>query len=334
MKIGVYPADHSACGHYRLILPALALAEEGYDVTVHFDGVGMANAIVREHKDGTCTVLGGTLPDEDVIVLQRPSAPDVAAFIAYLVEHGKHVVVDVDDRFDAIDSRNSAWHYYNHSPLAIRSLRSGLAAATVVTCSTPDLAALHGGLVVENCVPATYLDLAGARDPVVGWTGSLAVHPRDLAVVGGGFARALDAHPDWSVRIVGEAIGTGTQLGLPADPPGTGWLHIRQYPEAVARLGLGLAPLEDTPFNRAKSWLKALEYSALGVPFVASALPEYARLGAGTLATNPRQWKGAVNALLADADRRDEQVAANRTIAERWTIENRLDTWVAAWIPR
>ena len=64
------------------------------------------------------------------------------------------------------------------------------------------------------------------------------------------------------------------------------------YTSSVAELGVGLVPLLDSAFNRAKSWLKGLEYAALGVPFVASPTPEYVKLaglGAGLLADDPFQ---------------------------------------------
>src|SRR5689334_24701002 len=46
------------------------------------------------------------------------------------------------------------------------------------------------------------------------------------------------------------------------------------WPRALSALGIGLAPLADSTFNRAKSWLKPLEMAAVGVPCVMSALPD------------------------------------------------------------
>ena len=39
---------------------------------------------------------------------------------------------------------------------------------------------------------------------------------------------------------------------------------------------IGLAPLLDTPFNRCKSPLKAMDYAALGIAVLASDMPVYA----------------------------------------------------------
>ena len=59
-------------------------------------------------------------------------------------------------------------------------------------------------------------------------------------------------------------------------------------PHEWPRWAAGLAPLEDTPFNRAKSDLKFLEYSALGLPTVASRVTPYLGIDAhgGVLADN------------------------------------------------
>ena len=39
-----------------------------------------------------------------------------------------------------------------------------------------------------------------------------------------------------------------------------------EYPRLWDGVGVSLIPLEDVPFNRAKSWLKGLESCAAGVP--------------------------------------------------------------------
>ncbi|HBY06439.1 MAG TPA: hypothetical protein DEH22_01100, partial [Chloroflexi bacterium] len=63
----------------------------------------------------------------------------------------------------------------------------------------------------------------------------------------------------------------------------TSWepIHTLDYAQFAAEFSteefdIVIAPLEDNSFNRAKSGIKFLEYSALGVPGVYSALPPYA----------------------------------------------------------
>ncbi len=75
-----------------------------------------------------------------------------------------------------------------------------------------------------------------------------------------------------------------------------------KYPELL-KFDVGMIPLRDTPFNVAKSDIKGLEYAASGIPFIAAALPEYARLwadweGCFHLAKRPKDWISGINRYL------------------------------------
>jgi glycosyltransferase involved in cell wall biosynthesis len=119
------------------------------------------------------------------------------------------------------------------------------------------------------------------------------------------------------------------------EPEATGPRELlTEWPEAVATLGIGIAPLTDTKFNSAKSWLKPLEYSALGVPWVASPRTEYARLhalGAGLLANKPRNWATQLRALINSAALRDDLSQRGREIAAQLTIEKNAWQYAEAW---
>jgi glycosyltransferase involved in cell wall biosynthesis len=329
MKIVVLPSDLAGCGHYRMIYPGEAVAAIGIDVQIVSDGILIPDATVSSSDDKPWEILSGTVPDADVVVIQRPSHPSVEAAIRYLKSKGIRIVVDIDDRFEAIQPSNRAAYYYKSKE--IRCLNMSIANADVVTCSTPELAELHGGILLENCVPESYLNIPDEHENVIGWSGTLAVHRDDLRVVGSGVSRTV-IDTDWGFRVVGESTGVGNELGLPGDPEQTGWLPIGDYPAEVAKLGIGIAPLADTVFNRSKSWLKTLEYSALGVPFVATDLPEYRRLGVGLLASNQRQWKGMLSTLLNDPMRREDMRLAGRAAARQWTYEKHAERWADVWV--
>lgn len=333
MKINVYPADQQGCGYYRMIFPAMAMIEQGHEVEIHWDGELISNASVQQPKDddwGKWEIVDvKDIPDADVVVLQRPSHPAVEATIRFLKKHGIQVVVDIDDRFDAIPPKNMAWSHYRGANL--KHMHRAISEATVVTCSTPDLASLHGGILIDNCVPKRYLDIPDDHDQVVGWAGTLAVHKDDLSVTSGAIGQVMRNNPDWQFRVVGEAKGVRSELALPDEPQETGWLEVQDYPDHVAKIGIGIAPLADTRFNRSKSWLKALEYGALGVPFVASRMPEYERLGIGMLADNRRQWQGMLSALIKDPIRQDDMRLAGRAAARQWTYEGNVHKWAEVW---
>lgn len=70
------------------------------------------------------------------------------------------------------------------------------------------------------------------------------------------------------------------------------------YPSALAalRADIAIAPLVDTPFNRCKSALKLMEYGALGLPVIASAITPYATAPVLRAASH-EQWLAALREL-------------------------------------
>jgi hypothetical protein len=106
------------------------------------------------------------------------------------------------------------------------------------------------------------------------------------------------------------------------------------WPRELARLGVGLAPLSNSRFNRAKSRLKLLEMAALGVPCVVSPRSDYVRLhelGVGTLASSPNDWYREVGRLLRVEAARLEASARGRVVARSLTIENHAHLWWNVW---
>ena len=79
------------------------------------------------------------------------------------------------------------------------------------------------------------------------------------------------------------------------------------------------------------SWLKPLEYAALGVPCVTADMPEYRRLGVGIQASKPKHWKAALIKLMTDEQARSDVVAHGLETAAQWTYEARADQWWDAW---
>ncbi len=98
------------------------------------------------------------------------------------------------------------------------------------------------------------------------------------------------------------------------------------------RWDIFLAPLEDSLFNRCKSGLKFLEYSALGIPGVYSRLEPYAELVIhgenGFLAADLSEWGEFLRRLILDPELRlGIGKAAKETVANQWL----LDTHAAQW---
>jgi hypothetical protein len=344
VKVVCYPADAGGCGHFRVTWPAQALAAAGHDVEIRPpENRGLKLRI------GPGETVDDVLDcDADVMVFQRLTHQWMAEAVPLLRAKGVAVVVDVDDDLTCVHPRNPA--YESMHPRGAGRMRGGQVhrhswthltdacrAATLVTASTPALLeryARHGrGIVVDNYLPDHYFGVAHTDSGVIGWPASLASHPDDPAPVGGAVARLVSEGADF--RVVGDPTGVGAAFGLTADPQGRTGVDVHGWAAAVAAdIGVGIAPLADTRFNAAKSRLKPLEMSALGIPWVASPRVEYAKfhaLGAGVLADTPRRWYRELRRLVRSEAARTELAQAGRAAADGQRLTANAWRWLEAW---
>lgn len=340
MKVYVYPADQWACGHYRLVWPAEAVSGD-LDVTIVDPGDPRYALGGKVDPDGRVHEVFGP-EDADVIVLQRPTHRQLSQAVGHLREKGVAVVVDMDDDLARIHPKNPAFMHLHPKGSPAHSwhcARDACRDATLVTVSTPALAQRYGShgrvAVLNNYVPKRLLEVEHVDSEVVTWCGSLHSHPDDVPVLGASIAGLVRRGATY--RTVGSGVGMERALGLPegSDTP-TGTVPFEEWPEAVARSGVTVAPLADTKFNEAKSWLKPLEAMACGVPVVMSPREEYRRLqdatGVGLLAKKPRQWEACLRSLLEDPVRRADQSAAGReAVRTAFTLEAQAWRWAEAW---
>lgn len=279
--------------------------------------------------------------DADVMVFQRVTHVQITRALQLIREKGVAVVVDIDDDLSYIHPSNPAFNYLHpRSTYAEHSWAHALTAcdnATMVTTATPALQqryAKHGrGRVFDNYVPSYMLDIPHLDSDVIGWPGSVHSHPDDLQVMGPSMARlAREGH---TLAAIGDGKDMHQAWGIPTTTPihATGVIDISQWGRAVTKLGVGVAPLADTRFNGAKSWLKVAEMAAVGVPCVASPRAEYSRLhkeGVGLLAKDPKDWYRKLKHLSTNEAARRELSEQGRDVMANFTIE--ANAWKLAEI--
>jgi glycosyl transferase family 1 len=344
VSIYVYPADTEGCGHFRLIWPARELIRRGHDVKLIMPH---ERNNIRAEVDPDGQLKRVYYPDDaEVIVFQRVSHRFLAAAVPLIRRQGTAVVVDMDDDLSNIHPHNPAWlEFHPKSGLPDTKTREhnwanaqrACESASLVTLSADALApryARHGNFeVLRNCVPTRYLGIEHVDSDVFGWGGSLASHPTDLDVLGNSVTRLQ--REGRRFKIIGHPGGIKQTLRLDDEPESSGIIKIDDWPVALTSLGVGLAPLADNVFNRSKSWLKPLEYAALGVPVIMSPRAEYVRfhteLGIGVLARKPADWLRKIRVWLDSVDARVDQSERGRLAAARWTYEERAEAWLQAW---
>jgi glycosyltransferase involved in cell wall biosynthesis len=341
MKVVVYPSDLGGCGYYRLIWPAKVLQKMGHDVTiVHPKNVNK----ISGNTDETGKLVGVNIPKgADVMVFQRVTSKNIIDAIGIMRDNGIAVVLDVDDDMSTIHPSNPAWaalHPKNEATLEYswnHAAKSYDLASHVTVSSTALLKkyASHGrGTILHNFVPQIMTEIPHIEQVnTIGWGGSMHSHPDDPQVVGNAMARIV--REGYRFQIVGPPWGTKRAFGLDDEPLSTGPVPIENYCHTLGRLAVGVAPLNDTKFNAAKSWLKMLEYAAVGVPCIGSPRPEYVRLnkmGIGLLAQTPRDWYRNARRLLDDFNYRMDMSQRGRDIVrEHLTIEANAHKWWEAW---
>lgn len=338
MKIVVYPADETGCGYYRLIWPAMAALKLGADIKVitkkevaeQFQAV-MHGDIMKDVK----------IPEgADVLVFQRPTHNLLRQAIPLIRAKGVAVVVDMDDDLTKIDPRNPAFglmHPGNKADHSWTNVQAVCEAATLVTVSTEPLLDVYArrsqGVVFKNYVPHYFTQLDHDDSCVVGWGGSVHSHPGDLQTMGPAIARMSREVP---FLVVGPDKGVKEALGetVAERVDTTGPVDFLKWAETLAmNIGVGVAPTADTKFNRAKSWLKPLEYAACGIPSVASARPEYVELArdwAGCwIAESPKDWYRMAMDLARNGEKRRAYGAMARlSVTNFLTIERNVHRWM------
>lgn len=343
-RVLIFPADTTACGHYRLTWPAEILQSQGWDIRIVMPSERERMLRVSYHTDDK----GEQWPDEvylpdgyDVVVLQRTSHHMLWKTIPLIRKKGIAVVVDIDDDLSNIHPSNPAFVTF-HPTLSVnehswQNVVRACEEATLAQVSTPALLQRYGrkgnGRVVRNCVPKRYLDIPHQDSDVVVWPASLHSHMNDADALGSVISRLMQ--DGYAYGHMGDNVHRVKKvLSLPDLPIDYGNHGLDEWPFQLARIGIGIAPLADTTFNRAKSWLKPLELASVGVPVVMSPRDEYKLIhqrGVGVLAKSPGDWYKKVRALIENADYRQAMSQSGREEVASLTYEKQAWRWGEVW---
>jgi hypothetical protein len=341
VKVLILRADAGGCAFYRVQEPARVISEQFPEIDIE---VTTEIAVQADLDPNTrLTKVSEVETDADVIVVQRPLKQGLGAMLEQARRQGIATVVELDDDFSTISRNNRAYPMVQpgRSPLDNKEwLAQAADAADLLTCTTEELSKYNERYVVlPNYVPASILDIKRPeRDrPVVGWTGTLQVHPDDLQVTRGQIGKVMaDAKADFFV--VGDGAGVQDALKLRTDTKtsASGWVPLENYYQTIAdNIDIGIVPLERSDFNNAKSWLKGLEFAALGIPFVATSTADYQRLadlGVGHLAHDHNGFRYALRNWLNEPwTARIDGESYRDVVREHLTYELHAKDWVRAW---
>jgi GT2 family glycosyltransferase/glycosyltransferase involved in cell wall biosynthesis len=280
--------------------------------------------------------------DADIIVTQRYAIHDIKtaqALAAHAKRSGAALVFDLDD--DLLDIPRAHQDAALLRPRA-KVVRRMLELADAVWVSTQGLADRLAPIRSDAIVLANRLDeriwthqtAAGPvrDDPVRILCMGTTTHDDDLAML---LPALVRLKAEFGNRVAIDILGMTGRTTLPQglNRLATSEHATLSYPGFVDWLTryrpgwhIGLAPLLDTPFNRGKSAIKAMDYAALGLFVLASDAPAYrgsiADGPAGRLVSNTETaWYSALDPLMRDRDlRRTLAIRSRQAFVDHATL--------------
>ena len=252
----------------------------------------------------------------DVIVWQALDFPHSLEFWMDMKErHQKPFLMEIDDYIADVPIGNEAHEQYGPGSTRFKVCMEQMRLSDGLIVSTPYLAEMYKGInekiyVVPNSIDFKVWDgLSRKRSPRIriGWIGG-GTHGPDLEMIAPSIRNVLDKYKDvWFYCIHGVPQ---IYKDMPKVYWTRSWAKINLYPRFMAsyKFDIGIAPLIDNNFNRGKSNLRWLEYSALKIPCVASPLPDFKRVikheKNGYLAESEKDWVGYLSQLIENESKR------------------------------
>lgn len=329
-KVGFFNHSRSGCYWYRIehAMKALNMA-------------GIETVMLPIEEDINESVIGSLFAVQ--MYGCYPFDPDPV--LKFLKDEGIRIVYDSDDALELIERENPNYHMVMKDAGSVRRI---LEYADQVTVSTDKMAEYMRKrtkvpvTVVTNCfIPGEWdFERIGHSDTRIGFSGSSS-HVIDLVDMVPIISRLQKKH---GFKFFIQGFGQASyeewlkQYRYICQPEAT--LELRKLDEALKEidfewvpfvdyslypkilsdmaLDIGICPLRDTPFNRHRSAVKAMEYSLTGALVMASDLVPY---------------KGDLNSIRADWDQWErmlegwlEQPGARRWKALKqfeWTMNHR-----------
>lgn len=309
-----------ACAHYRCKTPGAALETLGYKAGI------------------TDIPFTQAARDAAVLVFQRPTTNLANKEIQRAKASGQKTIVEIDDDLWHIAKNNPAWESWNRNGChAMKQLNEALRAVDMVTVTTDALAELvsvynRNVVVLPNMLPDSVWSPRSRVYPengiVIGWAGS-ATHADDLRLLDGIAETILGKYPNVEFHIAGMPHHFDHPRIIQLDP-----VPITEYPALLDTFDIGLAPVQDTLFNRCKSDLKFLELAAVGVPCVASDTMTYKTILSkwnGYVAKNAKGWIRSLSTLI-ESKSTYELISGNASLyAEERMATKNAHLWAEAY---
>lgn len=334
-SIILYPSDKNGCGFYRTLIPFRYLASKDKDVQIsEFFAYNFDLNYLR---------------NTDWLRFQRQVTSAQTKIIRNLrgqIEKNNFktkIAYELDDLVHGIEINNIlAYQFYTKSRKD--NLIEIFKMSDVVTFSTQYLKdfyeskfGINNSVVIPNYLPRFMWWPCGKRDKYnkgknsklrILWAGSASHIGKggDLEFL---IPLVKKTHKEFEWVFVGV---------VPHELKGKvefhEWKDMHEYPEMIDNIDadISLAPVKDVEFNYAKSDLKILEYSAIGLPTIASTIgneqgPYDGIPGLKMVSNKIDDWYQAIKQFEKNVDERVECLDAGKQLLETRWLEDNLDSY-------
>lgn len=338
---GTEPLQPNGCAWYRCVLPGAELEKRGWVCGVGIPGFN------KDSGFGMVTGTGKAVHGWDIIVFKLIMHKDALESMDRAIDMGQKIVVDIDDFFDGLEPTNRAYSVTdpknnpdNNREIYAKIIEKSFALITSTQFLFDYYSKIHKNVfLVRNAIDSKRFSMINRHRrsfhrTKIGWVGATPWRSGDLEELSGFIGDYIEKN---NIRFhhsghVANSPSAAEQLNINPKYVSThNLVPISDYPKLFSQIDIGIVPLRDVPFNHAKSWIKGLEYAASGIPFVASALPEYQKLfdaGIGRVATTDDEWMYHFDELL-NKQLRDDESEINKSLVEEFSIYKRAEDWDA-----
>lgn len=280
----------------------------------------------------------------DVIVIQRVN-PYSTHIAKKAKQHGIKLIYETDDDFLDINPSNPSFNYILGNLSNIEKL---VGVADRIVVSTPELKNRFDKLNVcdveiirnyylDNILPLKPFSYNGKTHVKIGYFGTM-THNNDLELIHNVILRLKDIFSKKGIQVDLEIIGASFDEN-------SDWFKVKKmpyYPMSMVTFmkwiysksdwDIGIIPLVNTEFNRCKSELKYIEFTALGVPVIASDVNIYNEViedgVTGFLANNEDEWVDKLSIMINDPKLRNGMLNnARKDILENYNLKSRVKQW-------
>ena len=352
--------DHGACGLYRIKQP-LTMLNDDDDFDVAIGGINF-------HVDGKQSDLFSLLKECDVAVIPRPVSEEASSMISALksLSPPKKVIVDFDDNIFDINPLSPHYRDFGTSEVVVDTVKVWsdgkdsfdigrninkietskkiLEAVDAVTVTTEELANVYREFnenvyVLPNSLDfSTWKPVRIVKDGTVRvtWHGGCS-HYDDLLEIKPVFESVAKNHKALSLEICGHEFKGIFKNIHPRQYNFHGWVptEVHPYYQALLNADVAVIPLKDDLFNRCKSSIKWVEYSALQIPCVARNIPPYSEViehgETGFLYNNNEECEMYLEKLINDpAIRTRIGKQAYHYVVENFNAKDNSEVWANA----